>query len=77
MDFQLVSEISEDETIATGKDVRDRLHLRKLYGGTRWRKPKGVALTKVAKDYAFEAARFHPISVPPVVEKALLDASRS
>ena len=29
------------------------------------------------EDYAFEAARFHPISVPPAVEKALLDSSRS
>ena len=47
MDFQLVSETSEVETIATGKGVRDRLRLRKLYGGTRWRKLKGVARVRL------------------------------
>jgi hypothetical protein len=29
------------------------------------------------EDYAFEAKRFHEITVPPVVEKALLEANRS
>jgi len=29
------------------------------------------------EDYAFEAKRFHEITVPRVVEKALLQASRS
>lgn len=29
------------------------------------------------EDYAFEATRFHEIAVPPVVEKALLEAVRS
>lgn len=29
------------------------------------------------EDYAFEAKRFHEIAVPAVVEKALLEASRS
>jgi hypothetical protein len=29
------------------------------------------------EDYAFEAKRFHEITVPPVVEKALLGANRS
>lgn len=28
------------------------------------------------EDYAFEAKRFHPINVPAVVEKALLEATR-
>jgi hypothetical protein len=40
-------------------------------------KAKGSCPDESGEDYAFEAARFHPISVPPVVEKALLDASRS
>ena len=43
MDFEIVSEIAEVETIATGKGVRDRNRLRKFYGGSRWRKLKGVA----------------------------------
>ena len=29
------------------------------------------------EDYAFEAARFHRMSVPPAVEKVLLTASHS
>ena len=29
------------------------------------------------EDYGFEAGRFHEITVPPVVEKALLEAARS
>jgi hypothetical protein len=43
MDFKFVSDIQEIETIASGRGVRDRLRLRKLYGGTRWRKLKGIA----------------------------------
>lgn len=43
MDFEIVSEIAAVETIASGKGVRDRSRLRKLYGGIRWRKLKGVA----------------------------------
>jgi hypothetical protein len=47
MDFELVSGIDEIETIASGTGVRDRLRLRKLYGGTRWRKLKGVAQVRL------------------------------
>lgn len=48
MDFEIVSEISTVETIATGKGVRDRNRLRKLYGSGRWRKRKGVAQVRLA-----------------------------
>ena len=43
MDFEIVGELSQIETIASGRGVRDRMRLRKLYGGTRWRKLKGIA----------------------------------
>ena len=43
MDFELVGEISDVETIASGTGVRDRGRLRKQYGRGRWRKLKGVA----------------------------------
>ena len=46
MDFEIVSEIAEIETIATG--VRDRNRLQKFYGGIRWRKRKGVAQVRLA-----------------------------
>ena len=47
MDFEIVSEISEIETIATGSGVRDRARLRKQYGRGRWRKLKGVAKVRL------------------------------
>lgn len=43
MDFALVSKIHNTETIASGNGARNRKRLRKLYGGIKWRKLKGVA----------------------------------
>lgn len=43
MPFEIVGEITEIATIAEGRGVRDRHRLRRLYGGRRWRKVKGVA----------------------------------
>jgi hypothetical protein len=48
MDFEIVSEITAVETIASGKGVRDRNRLRKLYGGIRRRKLKGVAQVRLS-----------------------------
>ncbi len=47
MDFIIVSKITDIETIASGKGVRDRARLRKLYGRGRWRKLKGVASVRL------------------------------
>ncbi len=47
MDFEIVSEITDVETIAVGTGVRDRAHLRKRYGRGRWRKVKGVAKVRL------------------------------
>jgi hypothetical protein len=47
MDFEIVSEISDIETIAVGTGVRDRSRLRKQYGRGRWRKLKGKALVRL------------------------------
>ena len=41
--FTIVGEIHNIEPIALGRSVRVRLRLRKLYGGLRWRKLKGIA----------------------------------
>ncbi len=43
MDFEIISEITEIETIAQGTGIRDRVRLRKQYGRGKWRKLKGVA----------------------------------
>lgn len=48
MFFKLVGRISDVVTIASGKGIRERGRLRKLYGGKRWKKLKGTAAVKLA-----------------------------
>jgi len=47
MPFEIVGDISEIETIAVGRGIRDLPRLRRLYGTGRWRKLKGVALVRL------------------------------
>ena len=46
--FEIISDITEIQTIATGKSIRDVARLRKQYGEGRWRKMKGVALIRLS-----------------------------
>jgi hypothetical protein len=48
MYFEVIGEISEIETIARGPSVRERIRLRKQFGGGRWRKLKGIASVRLA-----------------------------
>jgi hypothetical protein len=41
--FGIFGEVRDIEPIAAGRGVRERVRLRKLHGGTRWRKLKGIA----------------------------------
>lgn len=43
MNFEIVSLITDVETIATSSGIRELPRLRKLYGRGRWRKRKGFA----------------------------------
>jgi hypothetical protein len=43
VDFELVGEIAEVETIAAGPSIRELPQLRRRFGPGRWRKRKGVA----------------------------------
>lgn len=43
MNFEVVGEISDVETMAAGNGIRDIARLRRAYGSGRWRKLKGVA----------------------------------
>jgi hypothetical protein len=43
MDFELVGDLTDIETIAAGRGIRDLPRLRRLYGKGRWRKMKGSA----------------------------------
>lgn len=43
MSFEIISEIQNIETFASGTGIRELPRLRKLYGGGFWRKRKGFA----------------------------------
>ena len=58
MDFQIVGEITQIETIARGSGVRDRVRLRRQYGRGRWRKLKGVANVRLI-DGSVRLAEIH------------------
>ena len=47
MPFEVVGDISQIETIAVGRRIRDLPRLRRLYGTGRWRKLKGVAQVRL------------------------------
>lgn len=48
MGFELLSEITDVETIARGTGVRDRARLRRIYGQGNWRKLRGIAQVRLA-----------------------------
>ncbi|MCI0423666.1 MAG: hypothetical protein L0312_31355 [Acidobacteria bacterium] len=50
MDFEIIGEVTRIETIASGPGVRARARLRKQYGGSRWRKLKGIASVRLVDD---------------------------
>ena len=43
MHFKIVGRVKDVEVIATGKAIRERKRLWKIYGKGRWRKLKGTA----------------------------------
>jgi hypothetical protein len=58
MQFEIVSEISDVETIATGSGIREIARLRRLHGRGRWRKRKGIARVRLA-DGTIRTAELH------------------
>ena len=58
MKFEIVGSIANVEVIAAGPGVRIRSHLRKAYGGARWRKMKGTATVRLPTG-ALRAADLH------------------
>ncbi len=47
MNFEILDEITDVETIAIGSAIRDLRRLQKLYGRGRWRKMKGFGLVRL------------------------------
>ena len=58
MKFEIVSEISNVETIVEGSSIRVLPILNRKYGKGRWRKKKGIATVKMA-DGSFRLAEIH------------------
>jgi hypothetical protein len=45
--FEIRGELTNVETFAIGKSIRELPRLRKLYGKGRWRKRKGLAVVRL------------------------------
>lgn len=58
MEFELLGEIKDIETIATGRGVYIRRYLERTYGKGRWRKRKGSATVRLA-DGTVDEAEIH------------------
>jgi hypothetical protein len=58
MDFVLVGDLMDIETIPIGRGIRELPRLRRLYGKGRWRKMKGVARIRL-KDNRIRVAELH------------------
>ena len=59
MDFEILGDIEQIETIAKGTEVRDRARLRRAYGGRQWRKCKGVARVRLLANRMVRLAEVH------------------
>ncbi len=77
MNFEIIGEITDIETIAVGSKIRDVVRLRKVYGKGRWRKLKGVATvrlrsgrTRLAELHWYEA---HGVGRKEMKRKRYLD----
>jgi uncharacterized protein with ACT and thioredoxin-like domain len=55
MAFEILSEIRDIKTIATGRGVYIRRYLERVYGKGRWRKMKGIATVRLADSTICEA----------------------
>ena len=53
--FEIISEIRDVETIATGQGVYIRRYLERTYGKGRWRKMKGIGTVQLADGEICEA----------------------
>ena len=58
MDFEIVGEITQIETISRGSGVRNHARLQRQYGQGRWRKLKGVAYVRLV-DGSVRFAQIH------------------
>ena len=58
MDFEVIGDIIEVETLAVGLSIRELPRLRRVFGPGRWRKRKGIAQFRL-KDGSISRAEVH------------------
>jgi len=58
VDFEIVGEIAEVQTIARGQGIRELARLSRTYGRTNWRKMKGEATIRL-RNGVFRRAELH------------------
>jgi hypothetical protein len=77
MDFDIIGEINDIETIAVGNAILEIVRLRKLYGTGRWRKKKGTATVLLSDGTICEAEihwyEAHGIGKKEMKIKCILD----
>ncbi len=70
MHFEVVGQIEQIETFATGSGIRELARLRKIYGRGRWRKRKGVATVRLS-DGTIRLAELHRYEATGIGRKEL------
>ncbi|MEW6095819.1 MAG: hypothetical protein AB1567_04745 [bacterium] len=77
MRFKIIGKITQIETIAVEKGIREIARLRKLYGQGRWRKMKGIALIQLSSGRVRKAElhwyEAHSIGKKEIKRKHYLD----
>jgi hypothetical protein len=68
MRFEILGEIADIETFASGAGIGERARLRKAYGRGRWRKRKGVARVRLP-DGSVHIAEIHWYEAPGIGAK--------
>ena len=58
MDFEILDQLKDVETIAIGKGIRELKRLQRVYGRGRWRKRKGVSRVRL-RDGTVRVAELH------------------
>lgn len=71
MKFELIGRITNIETIAVGKSIRDIARLRKMYGVGRWRKLKGRGRVRLPDGTICEA-ELHWYEAHGIVRRELM-----
>lgn len=66
--FEIVGEIRDVETFASGSGIRELPRLRKLYGDAHWRKRKGFAEIRLP-DGSLHQAEIHWYEVSGIGKK--------